>query len=90
MPEIYYELPSADDTPSLLELGPSVRSSPIKYVSLATLAAGALAYAHPPRPDDWQKWLNKAVRHWLWHEMRRKRRHHYPSGYADSSQGPIH
>lgn len=90
MPEIFYELPPVSAAPSLGELGRSVRGATIKPISLAALAAGLLAYSAAPDPEDWQRWLNKAVRHWLWHEAHRRRRRHFPNGYTDSGHPPIH
>ena len=90
MPEIYYELPPVGEAPSLDMSGRSIRGAGIKVVSLVALSAGALAYAGPPDPEDWQRWLNKLVRHWAWHEAHRRRRKHFPSGYTDSSHAPIH
>jgi hypothetical protein len=90
MPEIFYELPPVSAAPSLAELPRSVRGAPIKVIGLAALVAGRLAYASAPDPEDWQRWLNKAVRHWLWHEAHRRRRRHFPSGYTDSGHPPIH
>jgi hypothetical protein len=90
MPEIYYELPTPGGAPDIVDLPRSIRGAPIKVVSLAALAAGLLAYSAPPDPEEWQRWFNKAMRHWLWHEMHRRRRKHYPSGYTDTSHAPIH
>lgn len=90
MPELYYELPPVAGAPSLAEMPRSLRGSPIKIVSLAALVAGMAAYGGLPDPEDWQRWFNKAMRHWLWHEMHRRRRKHYPNGYTDSAHPPIH
>lgn len=90
MPELYYELPSAIPAGGVDALPRSIRGAPIAIISLAALVAGELAYNAVPPPEDWQKWFNKAMRHWLWHEMHRRRRKHYPSGYTDTSHAPIH
>jgi hypothetical protein len=30
------------------------------------------------------------MRHWLWHEMHKRRRRHYPNAYTDTGNPPIH
>jgi hypothetical protein len=90
VPEIYYEVPPAEVIPQLGPLPRSIAGTPIKLVSLAAVVAGALAYAAPPDPNDWQKWANKAFRHWLWHEAHKRRRRHFPNAYTDTGHPPIH
>lgn len=88
MPEIFYELPA--DTSAV---GPppelaNVRGVHIRPLSALVLVAGYMAYGGPDPGDAWKKLAWKWFRHFLWHELHRRRRRHYPYIRQSTYQGP--